>query len=358
MIFLIYKSIFITWLSSGTLKIFKFTIHYFFILSTGINYFIMKVLITGSSGSLGRLLTNFLIARNIDVVGLDIKESEDHFTEKQFRFYRCSITEKDKLKSIFSQEQPTNVVHLACSFNKIRVRHREYEVDIGGSTNVLGASINTLSVKQLIYSSSAAVYGGHNDNKALLKESDQLRPGQYRYGINKKLIEETLLGTPVRNDLHIISLRICSVIGPSYDKPKSVVSILIKLPFLPKFCMENKIQFLHSDDMISLIGLILEDKEINGVFNLAPDSYAIVKELVPGKKFVAIPLFMMTGILYILWNLKILNLQPAAIKASIYPMILDPSMIITRYGYKFKFSSEEAFNVTLHKNKIPLNARF
>ena len=318
----------------------------------------MKVLITGSSGSLGRSLTKYLIDRNIDVAGIDIIESKEPFSEIHFRFHRCSIADKERLESIFSKEQPSHVAHFACSFNKIRSRSREYEIDVDGSVNILEASNNTLSVKQLIFSSSAAVYGAHNDNKEWLTESDQLKPGKYRYGINKKLIEETYFGTLVRHDLHIISLRICSVVGPFYDKSRSIVSLLIKLSYVPKFCMGNKMQFIHNDDFVSLVGHVLDDTEINGVFNLAPDSYVIIKKLVPWKKFIGVPLFMLAGLLFILWNLRLLNLQPAAIKTSIYPMILDPSRIISRYGYKFKFSSEEAFLSTLHNNKLPVNAWF
>ena len=51
-------------------------------------------------------------------------------------------------------------------------------------------------------------------------------------------------------------------------------------------------------------------------------------------------------------------MQPAAVKTSIYPMILDPSKIVERYGYRFKFSSEEAFISTLHNNRLPPDSRF
>jgi UDP-glucose 4-epimerase len=255
-------------------------------------------------------------------------------------------------------EQPTNVIHLACYFNKIRNKHREYKVDVGGSNNVLQTSINSLSVKQLIFSSSAAIYGAQKDNNTWLKESDQLRPGRYRYGINKKLIEDGYFRTPVRNNLNIISLRLCTVVGPAYNKPGSVVSVLLKSPFLPKFCMENILQFMHSDNLVSLPGHIIDDMEINGVFNLAPDSFVKIKELVSADKFISVPLFFDKGFLLILWNLKVLNLQPAAIKTSIYQMILDPSKIISRYNYKYKFSSEESFMITLNENKIPLNSGF
>lgn len=318
----------------------------------------MKVLITGSSGALGRILTGYLISREISVTGLDIKEPVENFNEDYFRFHRCCITDKAKLEAIFSGEEPTHVLHLACSFNKIRNRHREYKNDVEGSMNVLEVTDKTLSVRQLIYSSSAAIYGAHSDNNGLLRESDSLRPGRYRYGINKKLIEKNFFGKRVRQDLQIISLRICTVVGPSYDKPRSIVSLLIKFPYLPKFCTENKIQFLHSDDFVSLVGHVLDDSDISGPYNLAPNDFAIVRELVPWKKFIGFPLFLLRGILLILWNLRLLNLQPAAVKTSIYPMIMDPARIMKRYGYDFKFSSVKAFSNTIHNNKLPPDSRF
>jgi len=312
----------------------------------------MKVLITGSSGALGTIITKSLITKKIQVIGIDIKETEEKNPEEYFRFYNCSITDKYNLKSIFSNEEPTHVIHLACTFNKVRNRQREYEIDIGGSKNILEVSINTSSVKQLIYSSSAAAYGGNRDNPEWINEMHPLKPGKYRYGINKRLVEQIFFRTPVREDLRINSVRICTVVGPTFNKHASVVSILLKLPWLPVFCKENKIQFLHSDDFLSLINLIIPDEQIKGIFNIAPNSYSAVKELFPDKKYIKIPVFLITGILTILWNLRLLNLQPAGINHSIYPILLDPRKIASRFKYRFKYTSSEAFEDTKVNNKL------
>lgn len=317
----------------------------------------MKVLITGSSGSLGRMLINYLIPKGVRIAGIDIRECSDHLSTDHFIFHRCSITDREKLISIFAEEKPDRVVHLACSFNKVRNRNREYEIDIEGARNVLEVSANTLSVKQLIFSSSALAYGASRENRLWLDETDPLRPGKSRYGINKKLVEECYGCKDLREDLHIVSLRICTVIGPSFDKPKSVASLLIRFPWLPSSCRKNKLQFIHSDDLVSLIGLMLNDTDIDGVYNLAPDSYVVVGDLVEGKKFIPVPVPLVRIILWALWHLRILNFQPGALKNAIYPVVVNPAKVISRYGYTFKYSSEEAFADTMASNRIPADAR-
>ena len=318
----------------------------------------MKVLITGSSGSLGGMIVSSLVSKKVSVIGIDLKESDVNKPDEYFGFYNCSITDREGLEVIFRKEQPTHVIHLACTFNKVRDRQKEHFIDIVGSTNIIEISDKNLSVRQLIFSSSTAAYGAHKDNPEWLKETNPLRPGKYRYGINKKLIEDVYSTTPVREDLHLVFCRICTVIGPTYNKPASVVSILLKLSWLPEFVRENKVQFLHTDDFVSLVSLIISDDQIKGIYNIAPDSYAIAKNLVEGKKFIWIPVFAVTMSLGILWYLKILNLEPAAIKASIYPILLDPAKIMSRFNYKFKFSATEAFEDVKIHNMIPTGSRF
>lgn len=312
----------------------------------------MKVLITGVAGNLGKIITRHLILKNIRVIGIDTSKHLDNLSNPLFKYYKCSITDEQRLKTIFNKEQPSNVIHLACTFNRVRNRKNEMEIDIGGSKNVLKISNNTPSVKQIIYSSSAAAYGGHEDNASWLTEEHELRPGKYRYGIIKKMVEKIYFGSKTRDDLNIISLRICSVVGPSFKKKKCAVSILINSKFMLEQWKQNKIQFLHEEDFNSIISKILTDEKIHGVYNLAPDSYSQVNELVPDKKYIKVPLSLIIILLWILWYLRVLNLRPASLQQSIYPIVLSPLKLISRYRYKFKYNSEGAFQDTLKHYKL------
>lgn len=318
----------------------------------------MGILITGSSGYFGRLVAADLVSFGRKVTGVDISLDPGLKDGELFRFYRCSITDKEGLRRIFQEEQPTEVLHFACSFNKVRNRKKEYEIDVVGSHNVMKLCNETLSVRKLIYSSSAAIYGACRSNGSWLCETAVVNPGKYRYGINKKLIEHDLFTGSKRDDLQVISLRICTVVGPEYCKPRSVVSILLRLPFLPGSFHDKKVQFLHESDFVNLIRRVADDPKIDGVYNLAADSCSVVGELLPGKRYIDFPVQALKPVLWVLWNLRILNLQPCALSYSLYPVLIDSSKIRERYSYRYNFTSSEALSDTMRNNKLPAGTLF
>lgn len=304
----------------------------------------MKVLITGSSGSFGTLLVKNLINRNIPVVGMDIRDLDGNEQGEYFKFHRSSITDKKSLRNIFNAEKPDRVIHFACTFNRVRNLQKEYENDVIGSKNILEICHETTSVKQLVFSSSALAYGGNQDNPSWLKETDPLRPGNLRYGLNKKTIERIYTERKVRDDLNVSIIRVCTVVGPEFSKPASVVYILLKWSWLPEFCKENRLQFLHIEDFLSIINNIIDDDSVNGIFNVAPDSYSVVKDILPWKRFYKFPVSVVKSFLGILYGFRILNLQPSGINSSIHPIVLDPAKLVSRYNYKFRFTSDQAFS--------------
>jgi len=318
----------------------------------------MCILITGSSGYFGKVVVSDLMSNGYRVVGIDIRRDTQQAEGESFRYYDCSITDRSKLSEIFDRERPSAVFHFACTFNKVRDRKREYEIDVEGSVNVLRVCNETPSVRRLIYSSSAAIYGAANRNGAWISETEPVAPGRYRYGINKKLIEEALFSAERRADLHIVSLRICTVVGPAYFKARSVVSILIRMPYLPASFRRKKVQFMHEADFVTLMRKVMGDDEIEGIYNVAADSYSVVGEVVPGKKYVRFPLSGLKPVLWVLWNLRILNLQPASLRYCLYPVLLDPSRLAQRYGYSFRYSSSESFAETVLSNSLPADAKF
>lgn len=312
----------------------------------------MKIIITGSSGYVGYVLSRHFSEKGICVTGIDVKANPVWSGNGSFSFIKCSVTEFDELKNVFKTEQPTHVIHLAYLMNPLHNKKMEYLIDVQGSINVLKSAEETTSVRQLIEMSSTSAYGAWSENKFWLTEEDELRPRDYRYGIYKKQVEERYAAYKKRENLNIVILRMCTLIGPSYFKKGGVVSILANSPILVNFSGNPcELQFIHEDDLTEIFSLILNDGEIEGVYNLAPDSYALTTELADDKKFISFPLSIARALTRILWILRLSPNMPSAITLGTYGIVADPGKLMRRYNYRFKYSTHDAFVETVRKRR-------
>lgn len=304
-----------------------------------------KILITGATGYLGNFLAEYFGGKGISVIGLGI---EDQPVESipNYQLIRCDVRDKARMQDIFDKEKPTHVIHLAYLMDPLHDKKAEYDIDVVGSQNLLEVVNKTASVKQLIHFSSASIYGGHPDNKDWLKEDDELRPDDYTYAVYKKLLEKWYDDFDKRDDLKLFTFRMCTAVGPSYYKPGGVVSSFIKAPIsLLVGKKQFKAQFIHEDDVKALTELVMNDPEIEGVYNLAPDSYATMEDLAKNykKRSIRVPVWLLRGIFWIVWNLRIARLTPAMAKLMAYSILIDPKKLMKKFNYKFKYTTEEAF---------------
>ncbi len=312
----------------------------------------MKLLITGSSGYVGYVLSKYFSEKGTEVIGLDIAPNKAWKGNGKFKFHNCNVTDRKKLEEVFSKEKPTHVIHLAYLMDPLHDARKEYKVDVTSSKNILEIANETKSVKQFVQLSSASAYGAWPNNPLWINEETPLRPRDYRYGINKKKVEEIYNSYNKRKDMKLVILRMCTAIGPLYHKKGGVVSLLANAPLLGKFSKKPcEVQFLHEDDLTALISLILDDKKIEGTYNFAPDSYATTKQLAPNKLFLPIPLGIIRRIIKILWALRLSSVMPAAMTLSTYGIVINPSKLMKRYNYKFKYTTLSGFNQTVRERK-------
>ncbi len=320
----------------------------------------MKILITGSSGYVGFVLSKYFCQKGIPVIGLDVEKNKVWQNNHLFTYYHCDIRDVKKIYKILNDEQPTHIIHLAYLMNPIHDIQKERAIDIGGSINILNVANSIKSVKQLIKLGSTSAYGAwssnHHPKTRWLFESHPLKPRDYRYGINKKKVEEYYSKyeqtNKKRKNLKIVTLRMCTAIGGSYHKKGGVVSILHSSPFLLK--LNNRyceLQFLHEEDLTNLFDLIANDKTIEGIYNLAPDSYSNMLELAPDKMFISLPLRLARAVAGLAWKLRLTSFRPAAMTLSTYGIVASPQKLMDRYNYKFKYSTLDAFRSTIKERK-------
>ena len=171
-----------------------------------------KVLVTGGAGYIGAHVAAELLKSGYSIrIYDDFSNGLHRRVDGKFR----DIVEGDMLdrvKLLAALDGIDAVIHLAAKKaveESVKDPLKYYENNVGGTLNLLGAMAAT-GVKQLVYSSSAAVYSP-NDKEAVL-EDDPTAPLS-PYGASKLLAEQLISSVGSAEQISNISLRYFNVVG-------------------------------------------------------------------------------------------------------------------------------------------------
>ncbi|MGI6091416.1 MAG: NAD-dependent epimerase/dehydratase family protein [Veillonellaceae bacterium] len=149
----------------------------------------MKLLVTGGAGFIGSHIVDKLIETNhqvviVDDLSLGVKENLNPGAQFIEMDIRCR-----SLNDLIEQEKFDIVIHQAAQTmvsTSIENPFLDCNINITGTVNLLEACRKNC-VKRIIYSSSAAVYGG--ENSLPIKETASLNPTSF-YGLSKLTVEK------------------------------------------------------------------------------------------------------------------------------------------------------------------------
>jgi nucleoside-diphosphate-sugar epimerase len=202
----------------------------------------MKVLITGSSGFIGTHLTKKMKKEGFKVVTFDIKENKSNDV-RNFK----TLLEKSKGCDV--------IVHLAALCIDSESLEKPYEYF---STNVLG-TLNALEVarrikvKKFLFASSAGI--------------GKRTP----YSLSKLLGEELCMFYNKHYNVPTYILRIYNVYGPGNEKGviyNFVKRALKNKPIIINFDGKQERDFIHVDDVVKSIILLLRKKYKPGIYEI------------------------------------------------------------------------------------------
>jgi UDP-glucose 4-epimerase len=171
-----------------------------------------KVLVTGGAGYIGAHVAAELLKSGYSIrIYDDFSNGLHRRVDGKFR----DIVDGDMLdrvKLLGALDGIDAVIHLAAKKSveeSVKNPLKYYENNVGGTLNLLGA-MAAKGVKQLVYSSSAAVYSP-NDKEAVL-EDDPTAPLS-PYGASKLLSEQLISSVGSAEQISNISLRYFNVVG-------------------------------------------------------------------------------------------------------------------------------------------------
>lgn len=207
-----------------------------------------KILITGGTGYIGSHTAVELIQAGYEVEILDnlynskieVLDQIEKITGVKPRFYDVDLRDRQALEKVFGAEKFEVVMHFAglkAVGESVEQPLRYYENNVGGTVNLLEA-MQKHGVKQIVFSSSATVYGVQDSPQYV----ETMQTGQQipsPYGRTKYMIEEILKDTAVSDpEFRATILRYFNPIGahPSgllgenpNDKPNNLMPIIMKV---------------------------------------------------------------------------------------------------------------------------------
>ena len=233
-----------------------------------------RVLVTGCSGYLGRLLVARLLENPLVacVIGMDATDPGLPAHPK-LRTVNADVRDEYFLRNVLEEESVDAVFHMAFlnadDVDDVRAR----ETNVHGTIVVLEAADKSPRVQRLVIAGSTAAYGARRGNVRLLTETHRLRAAGLAYAVHKRHIEEELAKAmpQVRSSLQVAVLRLCTVVGPG-ERPGGPVHRFCRLPFtVSALGRQGALQFLSESDALEAFCRVLEAAQLRGAFNVVPD---------------------------------------------------------------------------------------
>lgn len=236
----------------------------------------MRILVTGSQGTLGIPLVKELRKRGHDVYCTDLKHERDD------NYKRCDISEYRQLQKVFFKQFDI-VYHLAAEFG--RMNGEEYYEKVWKS-NVIGTR-NLLEIQgyakfKLIFASSSEIYG--DSKELILKETTAPAQQKNDYAISKWVNEIQCKNFRERHGNEIMTLRFFNAYGPGeyYTNYRSVCCLFCyrALHNIPYDVYEGYHRvFMYIDDFIPTLANACEKFVDGEVINIGGVEYRSVEDL-------------------------------------------------------------------------------
>ena len=291
----------------------------------------MRLLITGGAGSLGTNIIEHIGSQCESILVVDnftTGKQAALLPAENLEVVEMSITEREKLDILFSDFQPTHVIHSAASYKDPNDWQEDSLTNVVGTCNVVRAAEKN-NVKRLINFQTALCYGRPQQVPIPITHSTAPFTS---YGITKTAGEAFVLNA----DVSSTSFRLANVTGPR-----------LAIGPIPTFYKRLKAgedcsvsttvrDFLDMSDFLSLVELALADGAPTGVFNVSTGEGHTIEEIF---RLVA-------------QHVGKPNAEPVAINPpgpdDVAQVVLDPSETEAQYRWKANISFAETISRMLH----------
>jgi UDP-glucose 4-epimerase len=298
------------------------------------------VLVTGAGGLVGRqVVARLAAARDASgaigkVVALDLRPAPEAARLPRV-VYETADVRDPQLAKRFEVHDADVVVHLAAVVTPGpgSTRQLEHEIDVLGTENVLRACV-AAGVRRIVYTSSGAAYGYHDDAPSLLDETQPLRGNpEFAYAEHKRLAEEALARYRSEHpELEQLVFRPGTILGETVASP---ISALFERRVVVGVRGADAPFVLVWDEDVAdcIVKGVLEER--SGIYNLAGSGAVPLREIARrlGKPYLALPAGLLAAALRALQSVGLSSRGPEQVDFLRYRPVLSNEKLVREFGF-------------------------
>lgn len=267
----------------------------------------MAILVCGGAGYIGSHAVHQLVEKNEQVVIVDnLQTGHKAAIHPKAKFYLGDIRDSKVLDQIFTENKIEAVIHFAANslVGESMTNPLKYFNNNVYGMQVLLESMVKHNVKNIVFSSTAAVYG--EPKHVPIVEDDETNPTN-PYGETKLAMEKMMKWVSAANGIHYVSLRYFNVagaledssIGEDHTPETHLIPLILQVPlkkreFITVFgedyatpdgtCIRDYIHVIDlADAHIKALNYLREGNQSN-IFNLGNGTGFSVKEMITAAK--------------------------------------------------------------------------
>ena len=289
----------------------------------------MRVLITGITSKMGRLVASHHVAAGHQVAGIDRRSWPD--APAGVEVHQLDIRNR-AAEEVFRQLRPEAVIHMA-TVTHITTRSSEdrYRINLYG-TRAVFEHCHRYGAKRAVFVGRHTYYGAAPDAPLYVKEDEPPLAVTTFPELSDLVAADLYAGSALWRfpGLATAVLRICYTLGP---QRQGTLATFLRGPHVPMVLgFDPLFQFMHEADAARAITTAMES-DLRGVFNVAgPDPVPLsllIRET--GSKPIRVPevLFRLA-----LGRFGLPRLPPGAVEHIKYPVVIDAGPFREATGFQ------------------------
>ena len=325
----------------------------------------LTVAVTGPTGEIGIAALRALDASPSvgRVIGMARSPFHpgDHELSDKVEYRRGDVLDRDSVDGLV--EGADVVVHLA--FIIMGDPEAARDINLEGSRNVFEATV-AAGAKRLVYTSSVAAYGFHEDNPQPLTEDVPTRGSDsFYYSAHKAELERVLDETIAGSDVGAWVFRPCIVAGagapmlieamvgslPLFGQLRLARRIADQVPFLGPILPDPGVDFqlVHTDDVAQALLAAVEGRGEPGRYNLAGQGAMTISRMARALGWLSVPIpgVAVTSLDELLRRLPGMPPEAAWLTAFRVPTLMDSTKARRELGWDPRWDAEATLQETI-----------